>query len=71
MQNRKFEPVSIDTFKVALDVSSTFQGITEDQMARIIEEAIRVASRGINAVSDGGLIPSFETMTVQKMDVEL
>ena len=71
MQNRKFKPVSIKTFKVALEVSSTFPGITEEQMAGIIQEAIRVASRGINGVTRGGLIPSFETMTVQKMDVEL
>ena len=71
MQIRKFKHVSIETFKVKIEVSSMFPGITEDQMAGIIEEAIRLASRGINSVSDGGLIPSFETMTVQKMDVEL
>ena len=66
----QFHDMSVDTFEVRLDIIAT--QVDAAQLRSIVEEALRLCAQGVNG--SGSLInlcPSFDTMTVTKVEHDL
>lgn len=67
---RQFQALSADTFEVGLDIIAT--EVDADQLRSIVEEALRLCAQGVNGSSSViNLCPSFDTMTVTKVEHDL
>tara|TARA_R100000231_G_scaffold113278_1_gene84080 strand:+ start:322 stop:549 length:228 start_codon:yes stop_codon:yes gene_type:complete len=67
---RQFQDISADTFEVRLDIIAT--QVDAAQLQSIVEEALRLCAQGVNGSSSLiRLCPSFDTMTVSKVEHDL
>ncbi len=67
---RQFQALSANTFEVGLDIIAT--EVDADQLRSIVEEALRLCAQGVNGSSSViNLCPSFDTMTVTKVEHDL
>ncbi len=67
---RQFQALSANTFEVGLDIIAT--EVDADQWRSSVEEALRLCAQGVNGSSSViNLCPSFDTMTVTKVEHDL